>query len=145
MTLTTAAHLIAAAKARIENLSPAAVAGEVAGGEVLLVDIREAEERAQHGSIPGAIHTARGMLEFAADPTSAYYHPAFDPGARIILYCASGGRSALAASMLHSSATPGWPISTAASGRGWQPVSPSNAAGSRAPRPWKEVARWRVD
>jgi rhodanese-related sulfurtransferase len=100
MTLTTAAHLIAAAKARIENLSPAAVAGEVAGGEVLLVDIREAEERAQLGSIPGAIHTARGMLEFAADPTSAYYHPAFDPGARIILYCASGGRSALAASML---------------------------------------------
>jgi rhodanese-related sulfurtransferase len=100
MTLTTAAHLIAAAKARIENLSPAAVAGEVAGGEVLLVDIREAEERAQHGSIPGAIHTARGMLEFAADPTSAYYHPAFDPGARIILYCASGGRSALAADML---------------------------------------------
>jgi rhodanese-related sulfurtransferase len=100
MTLTTAAHLIAAAKAHIENLSPAAVAGEVAGGEVLLVDIREAEERAQHGSIPGAIHTARGMLEFAADPTSAYYHPAFDPGARIILYCASGGRSALAASML---------------------------------------------
>jgi rhodanese-related sulfurtransferase len=100
MTLTTAAHLIAAAKARIENLSPAAVAGEVATGEVLLVDIREAEERAQHGSIPGAIHTARGMLEFAADPTSAYYHPAFDPGARIILYCTTGGRSALAASML---------------------------------------------
>jgi rhodanese-related sulfurtransferase len=100
MTLTTAAHLIAAAKARIENLSPAAVAAELAGGEVLLVDIREPEERAQHGFIPGAIHTARGMLEFAADPTSAYYHPDFDPGARIILYCASGGRSALAASML---------------------------------------------
>jgi hypothetical protein len=69
MTLTTAAHLIAAAKAHIENLSPAAVAAEVATGEVLLVDIREAEERAQLGSIPGAIHTARGMLEFAADPT----------------------------------------------------------------------------
>ena len=100
MSLKTAAHLIAEAKARIENLSPAAVAAELAGGEVLLVDVREAEERAQHGCIPGAIHTARGMLEFYADPTSAYHRPAFDPGSRIILYCASGGRSALAASML---------------------------------------------
>jgi rhodanese-related sulfurtransferase len=96
----TTAHLIAEAKGRIETLAPAAVAAELDGGDVLLVDLREAEELAQHGSIPGAIHTARGMLEFAADPTSAYYHPAFDPGARIILYCASGGRSALAASML---------------------------------------------
>ena len=96
----TAAHLIAEAKARIENLMPEAVAAELAGGEALLVDIREPEERAQHGGIPGAIHTSRGMLEFAADPTSAYYHPAFDPSARIILYCASGGRSALAADML---------------------------------------------
>jgi len=100
MSSKTAAHLIAEAKARIENLSPAAVAAELEGGEVLLVDIREPEERAQHGGIAGAIHTARGMLEFAADPTSAYYHPDFDPGARIILFCANGGRSALAAAML---------------------------------------------
>jgi rhodanese-related sulfurtransferase len=100
MALKTAAHLIAEAKARIENLSPSAVTAELEGGDVLLVDIREAEERAQHGSIPGAIHTSRGMLEFYADPTSAYYRPAFDPGGRIILYCATGGRSALAAAML---------------------------------------------
>jgi len=100
MSTKTAAHLIAEAKARIENLTPAAVAAELESGEVLLVDIREPEERAQHGGIPGAIHTARGMLEFAADPTSAYFHPAFDPGARIILFCANGGRSALAAAML---------------------------------------------
>jgi rhodanese-related sulfurtransferase len=100
MSTKTAAHLIAEAKARIENLSPAEVAAELAGGEVLLVDIREPEERAEHGGIRGAIHTARGMLEFAADPTSAYYRPDFDPGARVILFCATGGRSALAAAML---------------------------------------------
>ena len=100
MSSKTAAHLIAEARARIENLTPAAVAAELAGGAVLLVDIREAEERAQHGGIPGAIPTARGMLEFAADPTSAYYRAGFDPGSRIILYCANGGRSALAADML---------------------------------------------
>jgi rhodanese-related sulfurtransferase len=40
------------------------------------------------------------MLEFYADPTSAYYRPAFDPVRRIVLYCASGGRSALAADTL---------------------------------------------
>ena len=100
MSLKTAAHLIAEAKARIENLTPAAVAAELADEAVLLVDIREAEERAEHGGIPGAIHTARGMLEFAADPTSAYYRPTFEPGSRIILYCTTGGRSALAADML---------------------------------------------
>ncbi len=96
----TAAHLVAEAKSRIENLSPAVVAAELAGGDVLLVDIREAEERAQHGSIPGSLNTSRGMLEFYADPTSAYYRPVFDPGSRIILYCATGARSALAADML---------------------------------------------
>ena len=125
MSTKTAAHLIAEAKARIENLSPAAVAAELEGGDVLLVDIREAEERAQHGSIPGAIHASRGMLEFSADPTSAYYRPGFDPGSRIILYCASGGRSALAADMLQVSATPGRPPRRRAQGVAGQPVSPS--------------------
>ena len=100
MIMKTTAHLIAEAKARVEALAPAAVVTELDGGDVLLVDLREAEERAQHGSIPGAIHAPRGMIEFSADPTSAYYRPEFDPGRRTILYCASGGRSALAADML---------------------------------------------
>jgi rhodanese-related sulfurtransferase len=98
MTMKTAAHLIADAKARVENLSPAAVAVELEDADVLLVDLREAEER--QSSIPGAIHAPRGMLEFYADPTSAYHRSEFDPSRRTILYCASGGRSALAADML---------------------------------------------
>jgi len=98
MSMKTAAHLIAEAKTRIENLSPAAVAVELEDADVLLVDLREAEER--QSSIPGAIHAPRGMLEFYADPTSAYYRSEFHPGRRTILYCASGGRSALAADML---------------------------------------------
>jgi rhodanese-related sulfurtransferase len=100
MIMKTTAHLIAEAKGRIETLDPVAVAAELEGGDVLLVDIREAAERAEHGSIPGAIHAPRGMLEFSADPTSAYYRPDFDPGRRTILFCASGGRSALAADVL---------------------------------------------
>src|SRR5437588_454298 len=95
-TTRTVAQLIADARQRIENLSPEQVASEVEGGEVLLVDLREREERAQNGAIRGAVHAPRGMLEFYADPTSAYHRPEFDPARRTILYCASGGRSALA-------------------------------------------------
>ena len=100
MTAKTAAHLVTEAKARIENLSPAEVAAECERDNVLVVDVREPEERTQNGAIRGAVHAPRGMLEFYADPTSAYHRPEFDPGRRVILYCASGGRSALAAASL---------------------------------------------
>lgn len=96
----TAAELVADAKQRVENLTVDQVAGELAGGDVVLVDLREPEERAQHGAIPGAVAAPRGMLEFWADPTSAYHCPEFDPNRRVILHCASGGRSALAADTL---------------------------------------------
>jgi rhodanese-related sulfurtransferase len=96
----TAAQLVADARQRIENLTPDQVAAELARGQVLLVDIREPHERVQSGSIAGAVHAPRGMLEFYADPTSAYHRPEFDPGRRTILYCASGGRSALAVASL---------------------------------------------
>ena len=98
----TTAHLVADARARIDNLSPQAVIAELAADEVLLVDLREAEERREHGTIPGAIHAPRGMIEFYADPTSAYYRTEFDPDRRTILFCSSGSRSALAASALAS-------------------------------------------
>lgn len=100
MTQQTAAGLVAAAKQQIENLSVDHVATELAAGAVLLVDLREPEERAAAGMIPGAVSAPRGMLEFYADPTSPYHRAEFDPGRRVILYCASGGRSALAAAML---------------------------------------------
>jgi rhodanese-related sulfurtransferase len=96
----TAAAMVAEAKTRVENLAPAKVADEVGGGDVLLVDLREAEERVQNGVIRGALHAPRGMLEFYADPTSPYHRAEFQPARRIILHCASGGRSALAADTL---------------------------------------------
>jgi rhodanese-related sulfurtransferase len=96
----TAAAMVAEAKTRVENLAPAKVADEVGSGDVLLVDIREAEERVQTGVIRGALHAPRGMLEFYADPSSPYHRAEFQPGRRIILHCASGGRSALAADTL---------------------------------------------
>ncbi len=92
----TAAQLVQEAKQRVENLSAEQVAAELERGDALLVDLREPHELEQ-GVIPGAVHAPRGMLEFWADLTSPYHRPEFDPGRRVILYCASGGRSALAA------------------------------------------------
>jgi rhodanese-related sulfurtransferase len=97
-----ATQMVTDAKGRVENLSPATVGSEMETGDVLLVDLREAEELRQHGRIAGAIHAPRGMLEFYADPASAYHRPDFDPDRRTILYCASGGRSALAADTLQA-------------------------------------------
>jgi rhodanese-related sulfurtransferase len=95
-----AAQMVASAKARIENLSPDDVAAELQSGSVTLVDIREPDECEAGGSLPGAIRAPRGMLEFYADPTSPYHRQEFDPDSRIILTCASGGRSALATETL---------------------------------------------
>lgn len=91
--------LVAEAKARIENLDVAGVDKEQAD-EVLLVDLREPAELTEAGRIPGSVHVPRGMLEFRADPTSPYHQDGFDPERRIILHCATGGRSALAAAAL---------------------------------------------
>lgn len=91
--------LVAAAKQRVTNLTPEEVAAEMEGGDVLLVDLREPAELEQ-GRIPQATHAPRGMLEFYADPSSPYHRPEFAPERRTILYCASGGRSALAADAL---------------------------------------------
>lgn len=94
-----AADLVAAAKSDLQALDPDAVEAELASGDAVLVDIREADEVAA-GRIAGSTHIPRGMLEFRADPTSTYHQAPLDPTKRVILHCASGGRSALAAATL---------------------------------------------
>ncbi len=91
-----AAELVSEAKAGIQNLGIDDVTREMQSGDALLVDLREKEELDQHGRIPGAVHAPRGMLEFYADPSSPYHREELDPARRVILHCASGGRSALA-------------------------------------------------
>ncbi|HEU0277141.1 MAG TPA: rhodanese-like domain-containing protein [Rhodanobacteraceae bacterium] len=93
-----AAQLVAEAKARIDNLTPDQVEAELKQGAVL-IDVREAAERAQ-AAIAGSLHIPRGLLEFQADPASPAHPAALDPHRRVILHCASGGRSALAAATL---------------------------------------------
>ena len=92
--------LVNEAKAQVENLTPEQVKRELDGGNATLIDIREAEELTQNGKIGGSHHAPRGMLEFYADSTLPYHRKEFDKNKRIILHCASGGRSALAASTL---------------------------------------------
>ncbi len=94
-----AMEMVAAAKAGIENLKPAEVAAELDRGDVLLVDVREADETA-NGIIRGAVLAPRGMLEFHADPATPYHLDAFADDRRVIVYCAAGSRSALAARSL---------------------------------------------
>ena len=95
MTGKTATQLVQDAKSRIENLTPNQVQAEMAAGNVTLVDIRDAPELSS-GTIAGSVHASRGMLEFYADPSSPYHKAELNPDNRVILHCASGGRSALA-------------------------------------------------
>ncbi len=86
-----------ALKARIENLSVDDLQAEMAAGaDPLLVDLREIQEVVDLGTIPGAKHVPRGMLEFWADPASPYYRDYFTEERRIVVFCAGGGRSVYA-------------------------------------------------
>ena len=99
-TKTSVKDLIAEARAQIDNLPAAEMARALEGPNVLLVDLREPAERAEHGTIAGALPAPRGMLEFYADPTTPYHKKEFDASRSVLLYCASGGRSALAGATL---------------------------------------------
>ncbi len=94
-----ATDLVKEAKQNIENLTPQQVKTEVENGATL-IDIREENELQETGKISGSTHAPRGMMEFYADSSLPYHKKEFDPEKRIILHCASGGRSALAAKTL---------------------------------------------
>jgi len=96
-----ATELVKQAKCEISNLSPIDAHQELAKEEVVLIDVRESDEFAA-GRIEGAVLAPRGMLEFYADPSLPYHKPQFDKDRRIILYCASGGRSALSVQTLQN-------------------------------------------
>ena len=65
-------------------------------GKAKFLDIRDIREIERDGSIPGAIHCPRGMLEFWIDPESPYHRPVFAGPHYFVFYCAAGCRSALA-------------------------------------------------
>lgn len=98
---TPAASLVEAARAEIRNIEVDEAAALLGDPAYQFVDIRDPRELAREGMIPGASKAPRGMLEFWVDPASPYYRPDLDSGRRLVLYCGSAWRSALAAAALH--------------------------------------------
>ncbi|WP_337660210.1 rhodanese-like domain-containing protein [Anderseniella sp. Alg231-50] len=92
--------LLAQANAVIETVSVQDFPYLQDESDVVVVDVRDAFERETDGTIPGSVHASRGLLEFHADPECPAHLPALDPAKRIVLFCGTGGRSALAAKTL---------------------------------------------
>jgi rhodanese-related sulfurtransferase len=97
---TTAATLVAGATARVRTLSPGEFAEQSDRSNSVMIDVREADERVRQGSIRGAVHIPRGLLEFRADVTSMDFDERLQRDRQLLLYCHDGGRSALAAETL---------------------------------------------
>lgn len=92
--------LLAKANAEIETISVKDLAYIEDDPDTIIVDVRDAAERDTDDIIPGSLHASRGMLEFHADPASPAHIKAFQLDSKIVLYCGTGGRSALAAKTL---------------------------------------------
>lgn len=95
-----AKQLIAEANATVRTLTVQQALPLAEDANAVFVDVRETVERQKTGGIKGSVHAPRGFLEFHADPESPMHVPALASGKQIVLYCASGGRSALAAKTL---------------------------------------------
>lgn len=92
-------RLLAEANAEIDTVSVHDAVALLNDPQVVFVDIREQVERAQ-GTVPGSVHAPRAFIEFQADPESDAHNAAFSSGKRLLLFCRSGGRSALATKTL---------------------------------------------
>jgi rhodanese-related sulfurtransferase len=88
-------RLLAEANAVVPRLTPAEAVVRMSAGNVLILDVRDPSEVQASGKIKGAVNVSRGMLEFRADPESPYHNPALQKDKTVLVYCASGGRSAL--------------------------------------------------
>lgn len=101
MTLkTTAAQMVASARARIEEIETPDAIAMVGDPAVQIVDLRDPRERERSGFIPGSFHCPRGMLEFWVDPDSPYFKDVFAQDKKFVFHCASGWRSALSVATL---------------------------------------------
>jgi rhodanese-related sulfurtransferase len=97
---TSVKQMMEAANAAVPKITPAQARDMISKGNTLVVDVRDAPEVEKSGKIAGAVNVSRGMLEFRADPESPYHDKNFSRDKTLILYCASGGRSALSGKVL---------------------------------------------
>jgi rhodanese-related sulfurtransferase len=97
---TTAAEMVAAARARIKEIETPDLIAQLDDPNLVVVDIRDPRER-DRGHIPGSFHAPRGMIEFWVDPDSPYFKDVFSQdGKTYVFHCASGWRSALTVATL---------------------------------------------
>jgi len=96
----TVKQMLEAANAVVPKITPAQASEMIGKGNTLVIDVRDAPEVEKSGKVAGAVHVSRGMLEFRADPDSPYHDKNFAKDKTVILYCASGGRAALAGKLL---------------------------------------------
>jgi rhodanese-related sulfurtransferase len=97
---TSVKQMMEAANAAVPRVTPAQAQEMIAKGNTLVVDVRDAPEVEKSGKVAGGVHVSRGLLEFRADPESPYHDKNFARDKTVILYCASGGRAALAGKAL---------------------------------------------
>ncbi len=93
-------EMLEAAHAVVPKVTAADAASLVATSGALIVDVRDGTEIAASGKAKGAVAVPRGSLESRADPESPNHNPAFRKDRTVILYCAGGGRAALAGKTL---------------------------------------------
>ena len=93
--------LISEALKEIKTISPEEALKLSNENKCNLIDIRDAIELQREGRIEKSFHISRGLLEFAVHPDSPYAQKEkLDPNKELVLFCAAGGRSALAAKTL---------------------------------------------
>ena len=95
-----AASLVAAARAQIEEIDSEAGQALLERDDVLIVDLRDVRERQRDGFIPGSFHCPRGMLEFWVDPESPYFKEEFGEDKTFVFHCASGWRLAISTQLV---------------------------------------------
>ena len=88
--------LVEAARREIDEVTPEELQEMLAGGNVLVVDVRDIRELEREGRIPDSFNCPRGMLEFWIDPASPYFRKEFGEEKRYVFHCALDWRSALA-------------------------------------------------
>ena len=93
-------EMIAAARLLINQVSVHEAAELQWLDATILIDLRDVRELQKMGIVPRAFHAPRGMLEFWADPDSPNHKPVFRTDKKLVLFCASGLRSVLAARTL---------------------------------------------
>jgi rhodanese-related sulfurtransferase len=93
--------LLAEARRRITRAEPEAAWAAASAGDALIVDIRADDERRRDGIVPGSLHVPRTVLEWRVDESSGWSNPHLaGRRRRILLLCAHGCSSSLAASSL---------------------------------------------